>query len=90
MMCLMLICAVIPVLCDALMQTKGVKSIVSIKPEDAAWYAAIGGGAAAVVGSAIAWPLMRKLLKQYDETHTLPKDAEGKTTYKTSGVEEDR
>jgi hypothetical protein len=72
------------------LQTKGVKSIVSIKPENAAWYAAIGGAGAAVLGSAIAWPMMRKLVREYDQNHTLPKDAEGNTTYKTSGVEEDR
>lgn len=71
-------------------QTKGVKSIVSIKPENAAWYAAIGGGGAALLGSAIAWPIMRKVVKRYDEQHTIPKDGDGKTTHKHTDVQEDR
>jgi hypothetical protein len=33
------------------LQTKGVKSIVSIQPSDAAWYAAVGGVGAAIIGT---------------------------------------
>jgi len=82
-----------------LVQTKGVKSIVQINPTDAAWYAAVGGAGAAVVGTLVVWPLMRRVLKKYDNTHDdIPKDAAQAganitgEAYKTKAqdVEEDR
>jgi hypothetical protein len=33
------------------MQTKGVKSIVTIQPTDAAWYAAVAAVGAAIIGT---------------------------------------
>jgi hypothetical protein len=65
-----------------------VKSIVSIKPADAAWYAAVAGVGAGLIGTLVVWPFMRKLLRQYDEDHGSSKDTEA--GYKTSGIEEDR
>jgi hypothetical protein len=35
----------------AALQTKGVKSIVSIEPSNAAWYAAVGAVGAAIIGT---------------------------------------
>jgi hypothetical protein len=70
------------------LQTKGVKSIVSIKPTDAAWYAAVAGVGAGLIGTLAVWPFMRKLLREYDENHSGTKDTEA--GYKTSGIEEDR
>jgi solute carrier family 20 (sodium-dependent phosphate transporter) len=59
--------------------TKGVRSIVSIEPANAAWYAACGAGGAAIVGTLAVWPFMRKLLRQYDEAHNIEagKNVEG-------------
>jgi len=71
------------------LQTKGVKSIVSIEPANAAWYSAVGGVGAGLVGTLAVWPFMRKLVRQYDEQNSLPKDADV-ANYKTSGIEEDR
>jgi hypothetical protein len=51
--------------------TKGVKSIVSIEPKDAAKWAAIGASGAAVIGTLAVWPFMRKLLRQYDDAHNI-------------------
>jgi hypothetical protein len=68
------------------LQTKGVKSIVSIDPKDAAWYAAAGAGGAGLIGTLAVWPIMRKMLRSYDDAHDLTKD----TDHKTSGIEEDR
>lgn len=73
--------------------TKGVKSIVSIKPTDAAWYSAVAAVGAAVIGTAAVWPFMRKLVRQYDEAHNADgssKDTESGHGGKTSGIEEDR
>ncbi|WIA18457.1 hypothetical protein OEZ85_009915 [Tetradesmus obliquus] len=47
--------------------TKGVKSIVTIAPSDAAWYAAVGAVGAAIIGTACIWPFMYKLVRQYDQ-----------------------
>jgi hypothetical protein len=74
----------------SVLQTKGVRSIVKIEPNDAAWYAAAGGAGAGLIGTLAVWPFMRKLVRQYDETNnSLPKDA-AEGGYKTSGIEEDR
>jgi hypothetical protein len=67
-----------------------VRSIISIKPEDAAWYSAVAGAGAGLIGTLAVWPFMRKVLREYDERHNLPKDAEANLNYKTSGIEEDR
>jgi hypothetical protein len=75
---------------SSLLQTKGVKSIVSIKPTDAAWYSAVAGVGAGLLGTLAVWPFMRKLVRQYDdEQNSLPKDVQA-ADYKTSGIEEDR
>lgn len=80
-----------PVLC---LQTKGVKSIVSIKPEDAAWYAAVGGAGACVLSILLVWPIMRRSLRQYDQANAeAQKDAEGQGKSAEGhrlGVQEDR
>jgi hypothetical protein len=70
------------------LQTKGVRSIVKIEATDAAWYSAVAGAGAGLIGTLAVWPFMRKLLRQYDEQNSLPKDAQ--SDYKTSGIEEDR
>jgi hypothetical protein len=71
------------------LQTKGVRSIVKIEATDAAWYSAVAGVGAGLLGTLAVWPFMRKLLRQYDEQNSLPKDAQAES-YKTSGIEEDR
>jgi hypothetical protein len=45
------------------LQTKGVKSIVSIEPANAAWYAAVGAVGAAIIGTgeqAMQWLTAKK------------------------------
>jgi hypothetical protein len=54
---------------SSLLQTKGVKSIVSIEPEDAAMWAAVGGAGACVLSCLIIWPLMRSAVRRYDSAH---------------------
>ena len=71
------------------------KGIVSIKAEDAAWYAAVGGAGACVLSVLLIWPLMRRSLRQYDQAAAeAEKDAEGQgksaESYRTQGVQEDR
>jgi hypothetical protein len=63
---------------------------VSIDPKDAAWYSAAAGAGAGLLGSLAILPFMRKVLREYDVQHELPKDAEANANYKTSGIEEDR
>jgi hypothetical protein len=76
-------------------QTKGVKSIVSIEPEQAAMWAAVGGAGACVLSCLAVWPIMRKSLRAYDTSREIPKDAAEagvgeKTKQVQSGIEEDR
>lgn len=49
-----------------LLQTKGVKNYVAISQEKGAWLAAVGAAGAMVVGTAIIWPIMARMLKKYD------------------------
>ncbi|KAF6262371.1 phosphate transporter [Scenedesmus sp. NREL 46B-D3] len=72
--------------------TKGVKSIVSIKPSDAAWYSAVGAVGAAIVGTACIWPFMAKMLRKYDMEAAGASVEEGKGasgTVPAAFVEED-
>jgi sodium-dependent phosphate transporter len=72
------------------MQTKGVKGIVSISPEDGAWYSAAGAAGATLIGTAIIWPLMKRSLANFDHQNAnsleAGKDANGSSAF----VEEDR
>jgi hypothetical protein len=45
-------------------QTKGVRGIASIEIDTAAWIAAVAAVGAAVVGSALLWPVMRRNVKR--------------------------
>ncbi|KAF6251745.1 phosphate transporter family-domain-containing protein [Scenedesmus sp. NREL 46B-D3] len=69
--------------------TKGVKSIVSIAPQDGVWYAAAGAGGATIIGTAIIWPLMKRSLANFDTSNTNSLEA-GKDAGSTAFVEEDR
>lgn len=57
-------------------QTKGVKSVVKIDQNKAAWIAALAGVGAAVIGSLALWPLMRRMLRNYDEQQQHQKNIE--------------
>jgi hypothetical protein len=78
------------------LQTKGVKGIVSIKADEGAKWAAIGGAGACVLSLLALWPLMRSSLRQFDEANAeAQKDTEGQGNLKDSeayrkGVQEDR
>jgi hypothetical protein len=87
-----LCCFCNPLLC---LQTKGVKGIVTIKADDAAMWAAVGGAGACVLSVLLVWPLMRRSLRQYDHAHAeAEKEVEGQgkgtESYRTSEVQEDR
>jgi sodium-dependent phosphate transporter len=74
------------------MQTKGVKGIVSISPEDGAWYAAAGAAGATLIGTGIIWPLMKRSLNNFDNQSANSIEA-GKDSAAANGsafVEEDR
>jgi hypothetical protein len=45
-------------------QTKGVRGIASIETDTAAWIAAVSAVGAAIVGSAILWPVMRSKVRK--------------------------
>lgn len=60
------------------LQTKGVRGVATIEVNTAAWIAAAAAGGAAVIGTAILWPVMKRVLRKYDErASALPKDASG-------------
>lgn len=67
--------------------TKGVRAVVEIEVDKAAWLSAVSAVGAALIGSAILLPYMKKRLAAYDaQNSTLPtKDADGKF----ADVEED-
>lgn len=52
------------------------RGIVTIDINTAAWIAAVGAAGAAVVGTAILWPVMKRVLRKYDERMALPKDGD--------------
>lgn len=82
------------------MQTKGVRAVVKIETAEGAWISAVAAVGAAIVGTAIMWPVMKRYLRKYDESQiTLPtgsKDSEGNTIVVEAGaqkykdVEEDK
>jgi hypothetical protein len=47
-----------------LLQTKGVRGIASIETDTAAWIAAVSAVGAAIMGSAILWPVMRSKVRK--------------------------
>ncbi|WIA36993.1 hypothetical protein OEZ86_008230 [Tetradesmus obliquus] len=59
--------------------TKGVRGIATIDINQAAWIAAAAASGCAVLGSAALWPLMKRMLRNYDAAqNSLPsKDAQG-------------
>lgn len=70
--------------------TKGVKNYVTIDQNKGAWLAAVSATGAALVGSAILWPLMSKSLKRYDEQQASALEAGKGDAEKSVFVEEDR
>ncbi|WIA17922.1 hypothetical protein OEZ85_009416 [Tetradesmus obliquus] len=60
--------------------TKGVRNTVSIELDTAAWIAAVAAVGAAIVGSALLWPVMRRNVRRYDEAHDMEniKDEKGR------------
>lgn len=56
-------------------QTKGVSAVVKIKTEKAAWLAAVSGVGAAIIGTAVLWPIMKRMVAKYDRQHGGSKDA---------------
>ncbi|WIA38221.1 hypothetical protein OEZ86_001565 [Tetradesmus obliquus] len=68
-----------------LILTKGVKGVATITMDSAAWIAAVAAVGAAILGSALLWPVMRNNLKKYDTAHDLGASKDGKH----ADVEED-
>jgi hypothetical protein len=66
-----------------------VRGIATIDINTAAWISAAAAGGSSIVGTAILWPVMKRLLAKYDaQQGSLPtKDADGKTI--VADVEED-
>lgn len=70
--------------------TKGVKNYVSISAEKGAWIAAVASAGAAILGSAIIWPLMRKTLRQYDNKQAGSIESGKDTEHASVFAEEDK
>lgn len=73
-----------------ILQTKGVKNYVSISAEKGAWIAAVASAGAAILGSAIIWPLMRKTLRQYDNKQAGSIESGKDTEHASVFAEEDK
>eukprot|EP00775_Hariotina_reticulata_P009363 gene9363-9526_t len=50
--------------------TKGVRGVVDIETDQAAWISAAAAGGSAIVGSLILWPVMKRFVRKYDEAHS--------------------
>lgn len=57
--------------------TKGVRAVVSIETPQGAWMAAVGAVGAAVIGTLIMWPVMKRYLRKYDEAQIIIPVANG-------------
>lgn len=68
---------------------QGARAVAVFSLEDAAWISAAGAGGAAIIGTAILWPLMKKRVAAFDAAQSsLPtKDADGNGRF--AEVEED-
>jgi hypothetical protein len=54
-------------------QTKGVRGVTTIDINMAAWISAVAAAGASIVGTAILWPVMKRVLAKYDaQQDTLP------------------
>jgi sodium-dependent phosphate transporter len=84
-------CLLTPVcfLFSLFLQTKGVKGIVTITPQDGAWYAAAGAAGATLIGTAIIWPIMKRSLANFHSHNTNSLEA-GKDAGSSVFQEEDR
>jgi hypothetical protein len=68
-----------------------VKGIVTISPENGAWYAAAGAAGATLIGTAIIWPLMKRSLSTFDNQNANSIEAGKDATAGSSAfLEEDR
>uniref|UniRef100_A0A383W377 Phosphate transporter n=1 Tax=Tetradesmus obliquus TaxID=3088 RepID=A0A383W377_TETOB len=67
--------------------TKGVRNTTVIELDTAAWIAAVAAVGAAIVGSALLWPVMRRNVRRYDEAHDMENSKDEKGRHRD--VEED-
>jgi sodium-dependent phosphate transporter len=70
--------------------TKGVKNYVSIDQTKGAWLAAVSAAGAALLGSALLWPLMRRNLRKYDDQQVASIESGKDAGEKSVFVEEDK
>jgi membrane protein implicated in regulation of membrane protease activity len=76
-------------------QTKGVRGVTTIDINMAAWISAVAAAGSSIVGTAILWPVMKRVLAKYDAQQvSLPTkdgdvDAVGDVSRVMADVEED-